>query len=183
MSDFGSLVKAITDWPARYFFALAAVAGALLVISHSRWADIAGLQAAPDWVRLALTVATLLFSAIGLTKTITSLSTRRADTAAARARGLARENELRDLTPSECAVLARYVDGNVRTASFYVGNSGPTDVVVAAALALRGHLYEVARRDTAVFTQVDYAIQEPTFAFLRKHPELLQSGRRAPRAG
>lgn len=52
----------------------------------------------------------------------------------------------------------------------------------AQALALRGHLYQVARRETAIFTQIDYGIQEPTFTFLRRNPELLESGRNLPAA-
>ena len=71
MTDFGSVVKAVTEWPARYFFALALVAVALLLLSVSPWAAQAGIVAAPPWFRLSLTIATPAFSAIGLTKGMT----------------------------------------------------------------------------------------------------------------
>lgn len=177
MADLGPLVKAVTEWPARYFFALAFVAVALLLLSHSRWADLAGIPAAPSWFRLSLTVATLAFAAVAFTKGFTHLATRRAAAKAARQQRQAWEDELRSLTPNECAVLARFVDDNVRDLRFIAGSPGAMSAATAQVLALRGHLHLVAREQIAFSTVLDYAIQGPTFTFLRKHPELLQSGR------
>lgn len=174
----GSIVEAITGWPGRYFFAFALVCAALLLISlNPSLAGPAGISTAPAWFRLALTVATLSFSATALTKGLTHFFARRAAARTAREHGIALENELRDLTPGECAVLARYVDANKRVVSFIVGTPGPVSAIAAQALAIRGHLYEVGRQETRFYTQIDYAIQEPTFLFLLRHPELLQSGR------
>jgi hypothetical protein len=174
----GCIIEAITGWPARYFFAFAFVCAALLLISLiPSLGGPAGISPAPGWFRLALTVATLSFLAIALTKGLSHLFARRAAARSARGRGTALETDLRDLTPSECAVLARYVDSNKRVVSFIVGTPGPGSAITAQALAIRGHLYEVGRQETRFYTQIDYAIQEPTFLFLLRHPELLQSGR------
>ncbi len=170
-------VKAVTDWPARYFVALAFVAGALLFASHSRWADAFGLSAGPAWFRLVLTVATLAFFAIGLVKGLTHVEARRASKAAARARGMAFERELRSLTAEESAVFAAFLNRESKTATFAFVNGGPSIALTARALAVRGHLYEISRRDTMWFTEIAYAIQEPVFAFLQQHPELLANAR------
>ena len=176
MSDLG-FVKAVSEWPARIFFAVAFGAAGLLLLSHSRWADIAGVAGAPEWFRVSLTAVTFVFFLIGMTKGLSHVAARRAASKAAREREKAWENELRGLTPDEGAVLARFVDGNVRVAKFLFDTSGPYNAVVAQALALRGHLYQVARYQDVFSTVIDYAIQEPTLVFLRQHPELLQSGR------
>jgi hypothetical protein len=122
---------------------------------------------------------TLAFLAVGLTKGVSHLTSRRTASRAARARGQAFEEELRSLTPDECAVLARFVDGNVRVLPFLANTSGPASAAVAQTLARRGHLSPVSRHDTMWFIQIEYAIQEPTLSFLRQHPKLLQSGRTA----
>lgn len=178
MSITTDLVKAVTDWPARYFIALAFAAGALLAASHSPWAGAFGLDGGPTWFRLALTITTLAFIAIGCVKGWTHLAAHRKAQAVSRARGLAREQELRSLTSEESAVFATFLDRKSKTATFAFVDGNLGLALTAQALAVRGHLYQVSRRETMWFTEVAYAIQEPVYAFFQHHPEALSNAKK-----
>ncbi len=123
MSDAGeSWPAALTrgaHLPARWFFAVAFVAAALLALTQPEWADRFGLTGGPPWLRLALTAAAILFFVIGCLK-VAGARTARAEEARAsskaRERAAARsaEHERRTaerfnlLTPIERSVLVYY---------------------------------------------------------------------------
>jgi hypothetical protein len=69
-------IRAVSEWPARYFFAFGSVAVTLLLLSHSRWADVFGLSQGPAWLRLALTLATLMCFAVAAVKGGTYLTSK-----------------------------------------------------------------------------------------------------------
>jgi hypothetical protein len=94
-----------------------------------------------------------------------------------RARGTSFEQALRRLTPEERAVFAAFLDRSSKTAAFVVTGSGVGLATTAHALAARGCLYEVGRRTNLGATEVCYVIEESVFAFLKRHPQLLE---RAP---
>lgn len=173
MSSVGELVTAISEWPPRYFMALAFVAGALLLASHSPWADAAGLSTAPAWFRLALTVSTLSCLAIGSVKLWSGYRVRAAAHAVAVQRGRAFDAELRSLTPDEYAVLARFMDRNSKTATFLVSSENADLAATAHSLAMRGHLYVVTSERNLWYVTTTYALQDRVYDFLRRHPDVL----------
>jgi hypothetical protein len=204
----GSLdfVKAVKEWPARYFLAFAFVTGATLAILASPWAVVLDLRGVPVLYRLGLLVATFVFLATAITKGITHLQERSAAKAAA---GAAREAEvaaaaarqeaeaaaataarevaknrdeafeqaMRDLTPWECKVIAAFIDNDSKTAPFHVGDSGNRLADTAHARALRHYLRLISRDRNLWFQTFTYEVQDPIFAFFKQRPEWLERGR------
>jgi hypothetical protein len=175
MPSVGEVVKAVTEWPARYFFALGLVAAGLLLASQGRWATALGFEAASPWWRLALTTTTLAFVAIGLTKTGANVATWLRNRDESREHGKAFEAEMRSLTPPEYAVLALFVDQDQRTASLL--RHAPL-ANAARALCQRRRLSALGTRFTPFGDEATYSIPDEVLEFFRSHPDLLEPGRR-----
>lgn len=172
-------LKVIPEWPARYFFTVAAVAGLLLLLSATRWAEAFGFAGAPRWARLALTVTTVACSAVGAMKVWAAQAEANKRAREDSARSAVLHQELLNLTPAEREVFAQFIEHDRKTAGFVAGDASAS---IAHALALRGHLIHIEEQRTGFYTVRTYMIQEPIFHLLKRHPEaLVRETKHAPK--
>jgi hypothetical protein len=173
MSAVEQVVKAVTDWPARYFFGLGTGAAILLAGSQTRWAGTLGLNDGPAWFRLALTATVVACWTVGVVKIAGLLVAARSRRVALKKNRRAFEQDLLNLTDAERMVFQAFIGSGTKVQAFVQAQAGVGPEEVAHSLAVRGYLFQLSRESNLWFTTVRYGIHPEVFSFLDEHCKAL----------
>ena len=135
VKDWLEAAGSLLEIPAKIFFAIAAVAGSLLVLAVSPYAHQLGLANAPPAARFWLTVTTVSATAIALVKIASNIGDRRKGVARGRKHVQQLEQAVASLNSRERTILLWHVMHG--TASFTFATSAPSASQVVTRRCLR----------------------------------------------